>query len=45
MTYWEQRFLNLKEDGLHVAQSSYEDLTSIYAYSLNKYENQIAGFI
>ena len=43
--YWEQRFLNLKEDGLHVAQSSYEDLTSIYAYSLNKYENQIAGFI
>lgn len=45
MTYWEQRFLNLKEDGLQTARSSYEDLTSIYAYSLNKYENQIAGFI
>ena len=45
MTYWEERFLNLKERGLNTANETYEDLTSIYAYSLEKYENQIAGFI
>lgn len=45
MTYWEERFLNLKERGLNTANETYEELTSIYAYSLEKYENQIAGFI
>lgn len=45
MTYWEERFLSLKDDGLRDAQKEFNSMSSIIQYALEKEVSQIQSFI